>query len=355
MTGMQKIFPVLMSGGAGTRLWPLSTTDRPKQFHALAGAHTMIQATAARFRGTMGGLSFHDPIIVAGAAHQTLLQTQLGAIGVTPSAMVLEPMGRNTAATALLAAETAAALDPEALVLLLPADHVIGKPEAFLAAVAKAAPTAQGRIVTFGITPTGPETGYGYIQQGPALGEGIFEIARFREKPPRETAEALIAEGGHAWNAGIFLFAPAVAIQEFDHAPNIRDAVRAALGAAVRRDGAILLPEALFAQTPALPFDVAIMEKTRLSAVVPCAIGWADVGSWSELWKISPQDAQGNALFGAVALMDCDNCLFFSEGPPIAASGLKDMIVVATAAGTLVVPMERAQDVKPLLSRLKGD
>ncbi|MBU6408143.1 MAG: mannose-1-phosphate guanyltransferase [Alphaproteobacteria bacterium] len=351
---MQKIFPVLMSGGAGSRLWPVSNAQRPKQFHSLAEPKTMIQATAARFRGAMGGAMFLDPMIVAGAAHRAMIDEQMAAIGVKPQAIVLEPMGRNTAATALLAAETAQALDPEALVLLLPADHVIAKPEAFLEAILRSAAIAHSRIVTFGITPSGPETGYGYIQRGAALTEGVFEIARFREKPTQDLAQTLIEDGRHVWNAGIFLFSPAVAIQEFDHAPEVRVCVRAALAEAVRDGIYTHLPEAIFAETPSLPFDIAVMERTRLSAVAPCDMGWADVGSWSELWKISPQDARGNAVFGQTALLDSDNCLVFSEGPPIAIAGLSNMIVVATAAGTLVVPMDRAQDVKALLARLQA-
>jgi mannose-1-phosphate guanylyltransferase/mannose-6-phosphate isomerase len=314
----------------------------------------MIQVTAARFRGVMGGLQFLDPVIIAGAGHWALLTAQMAEIDITPSSIVLEPVARNTAATAYLAAETAKALDPDALVLLLPADHVIAKPEAFLAAIGRAVATAQDRIVTFGVMPDRPETGYGYIQQGGALADGVYAIARFREKPKREEAEALLAAGGHLWNAGIFLFAPAVAIAAFDHAPEIRTAVQAALAQA-RREGAVtLLPEALFAATPALPFDVAVMERTTRSAVVPCQIGWADVGSWSELWALSPKDPHGNVTMGPVALIDCVNCLVFSDGPPVAVAGLNAMIVVATKAGTVTLPMDRAQDVKPLLAKLQG-
>jgi mannose-1-phosphate guanylyltransferase/mannose-6-phosphate isomerase len=350
----QTIIPVLMSGGAGSRLWPLSTTDRPKQFHSLAEAKTMIQVTATRFRGAMGGAEFLDPIIVGGVAHRDMIDEQMAEVGVTPMAVVLEPMGRNTAATALLAAETAAALVPNALVLLLPADHVIAKPDAFLDAIVRGAEIARSRIVTFGISPTGPETGYGYIQRGAHLQDCVFEIQRFHEKPSLDVAQTLIGDGEHVWNAGIFLFAPAVAIQEFDHAPDIRACVRESLAAAARDGIYTHLPAATFGKTPALPFDVAVMERTRLSAVAPCEIGWADVGSWSELWKISPQDARGNAVYGQTALIDSDNCLLFSEGPPIAAAGLSNMIVVATTSGTVVLPMDRAQDVKPLLAKLQG-
>lgn len=349
-----EIVPVLMSGGAGTRLWPLSTAERPKQFHGLAEARSMMQVTATRFRGESGGAAFLEPIIVAGAGHRAMIETQMAAVGVKPQAVVLEPMARNTAATALLAAETAQALAPEALVLLLPADHVITKPEAFLEAILRSVEIARERIVTFGITPTGPETGYGYIERGAPLGEGVFAIDRFREKPNLEAARTMIADGRHVWNAGIFLFAPAVAIKEFDHAPEIRACVRESLDEATREGIFLCLPAATFEKTPALPFDIAVMERTRLSAVAPCEIGWADVGSWSELWKISPKDARGNAVYGEAAMIDSDNCLVFSEGGPIAVSGLSAMIVIATRAGTLVLPMDRAQDVKPLLAKLQG-
>jgi mannose-1-phosphate guanylyltransferase/mannose-6-phosphate isomerase len=347
-----KIIPAIMSGGAGSRLWPMSTAEQPKQFHCLSGVHTMIQTTALRFRGAVAGLEFLDPIIVAGAPHRHVIEEQLSSVGVSPLAVILEPMGRNTAATALLAADAAAAIDPSALVLLLPADHIIADPQAFLAAIVASARTARERIVTFGIKPTGPETGYGYIARGEALDEGVYEINRFREKPDLENARRMWDDGSHCWNAGIFFFSPAIVQAEFSLAPDIRDCVRRAAAQATK-DGVItLLPAEAFARTPSVAFDVAIMQPTKASAVTPVDMGWADVGSWSEVWRASPHDAAGNATSGPVAVMDSNNCLFFSEDLPLAASGLKDTIVVSTRSGVLVVPMDRAQDVKALVNTL---
>lgn len=349
-----KILPAIMSGGAGTRLWPMSTPAMPKQFHALAGKDTMIQATATRFRNAPPPLSFLDPVVIASAAHRDVIHGQLADVGVTPSRVVLEPVGRNTAATALLAATVGKEIAPDALVLLLPADHRITNALRFMDAIARAAETARERIVTFGIRPSGPETGYGYIQRGAPLADGVFAIARFKEKPPREVAESLWSDGAHDWNAGIFLFAPHVVIEEFAHAPDIRDAVVTAVAAAHAADRTMTLPLDQFQAVPAQPFDIAVMEKTARSAVVPCDIGWADVGSWSELWRLGDKDADENLTSGPVALRDSAGCLVMAHGVPVAVSGLHDIVVVATPDGVLVLPRERVQDVKSLLEQLKA-
>jgi mannose-1-phosphate guanylyltransferase/mannose-6-phosphate isomerase len=354
---MTLIIPAILSGGAGTRLWPLSTERKPKQFHALGGLETLIQATAARFLDAPDGVSFLPPIVIANAAHDDEILAQLASIGVTPSALILEPFGRNTAAAALMAAEAATEIDPEALVLLLPADHRIADPAGFRAAVARAAPLAHDRIVTFGIDPTGPETGYGYIQRGAALPGGAFEIERFREKPVRSVAEELWRDGRHSWNAGIFFYAPALVRTEFALAPDIRDAALAAwAGAARTQTGACttigLAPDA-FAQVPSEPFDVAIMEKTTRAAVAPCDIGWADLGAWDEVWRLADKDAYGNFASGSVALKDARDSLVIGDGVKVAVSGIEDLIVVATADGVVVLPKSRAQDVKALLADLR--
>ncbi|MFZ4071801.1 MAG: mannose-1-phosphate guanylyltransferase [Caulobacterales bacterium] len=347
-----KIIPAIMSGGAGSRLWPLSTAEQPKQFHAFSGPQTMIQATAGRFQGQVGDVSYLAPLFVAGAGHEAIIRTQMNAIGLTPSSVVLEPMGRNTAATALLAALVGREIDPEALVLLLPADHVITDPDAFHAAIVRAADVARDRIVTFGIAPSGPETGYGYIMRGEKLTEDVFAIARFREKPDLETAKGLIADGQHYWNAGIFFFAPETVLHEAKHAPAIRDGVQAALATAYREGTSVRLPADVFGAVPSSPFDIAIMEQTDRAAVAPCDIGWADIGSWSELWRLSEKDAYGVAAKGLTASIDSSNCLLLSDGTPIAVTGLSNMIVVATQSGVLVAPMERAQDVKALVGMI---
>ncbi|MFZ4603196.1 MAG: mannose-1-phosphate guanylyltransferase [Caulobacterales bacterium] len=347
------IIPAILSGGAGSRLWPLSTPARPKQFHALGGADSLIQATAARFLEAPIGVRFAAPIVIANVAHEAEILAQLSAIGVAPAALILEPFGRNTAAAALIAAEAAAEIDPDALVLLLPADHRISDPAAFRAAVARAAPVARSRIVTFGIEPTGPETGYGYIQRGADLGDGAFEIARFKEKPVRALAEELWRDGRHSWNAGIFFFAPTVVREEFAHAPDVRDGALAAWRAAARDGVCVRLPEAEFAATPSAPFDVAVMEKTTRAAVAPCDIGWADLGAWDEVWRLADKDGEDNVARGPVALKDARGCLVIGDGVKVAVSGVEDLIIVATADGVVVLPKARAQDVKALLAMLE--
>jgi len=348
------ITPVILSGGAGTRLWPLSHGDMPKQFHALASERTMLQDTA--LRTTSGdGVRFEAPVVICAQPHWAEIVRQLAEVGITAAKIVLEPFGRNTAAAAYIAAAVVAELVPGSLALLLPADHVIADPSAFRQAMAEAAETAQGRIVTFGITPDGPETGYGYIQQGPSLGGRVFEVARFAEKPSRAVAEAYLAEGGYSWNAGIFLFAPSVMMAEMAaHAPAIAEKSLLALTRG-RVDGTALeLDAEAFAACPSEPVDVAVMEKTALAAVIPCAMGWADVGSWSELHKLGPKDGDDNLLHGAAVAVDTRRALIWADGPPVAVVGLDDIIVVSTPQGVIVLPMDRAQDVKIAVAALKS-
>ena len=349
-----RIIPAIMSGGGGTRLWPVSTAARPKQFHALAGqSGSLFSETARRLRGKSGALSFAPPLVLCGAGHAELARAHLAEVDVSAAALVLEPAARNTAAVAAVAAAIALEIDPDALVLLLPADHVIADPDAFRAAIAAAAPFARERIVTFGLAPDRPATGYGYIKRGAELSEGVFTIDSFREKPNAETARAWLAEGGYSWNAGIFLFHPALLLAEFDASPAIRDSALAALEAAARDGDEIRLDAALFAQTPSQPLDIAVMEKTTRAAVVPCDIGWADVGAWDEIWRISPHDAYGNAIQGDVVALDAHNNLLRSEGVKLCAAGVSDLIIVATAEAVIIVPRERAQDVKLLREMAK--
>ena len=344
-----RIIPAIMSGGGGTRLWPVSTDAQPKQFHALSGqSGSLFSETARRIRGKCGALSFAPPIVLCNARHADLVREHLAQVGVTPGAIVLEPAPRNTAAVGAIAAAVAAEIDPDALVLLLPADHVIADPKAFREAIERAAPFAGERIVTFGITPDRPATGYGYIKRGGELGEGVFAIDSFREKPNADTARAWLAEGGYDWNAGIFLFSPAVLLAEFEASATVRDAALAALKAA-RRDGdEIQLDAALFAETPAQPLDIAVMEKTARAAVVPCDIGWADVGAWDEMWRITPHDSAGNAVQGPVVALDAHNNLLRSDGPKLCVAGVNDLIIVATEDAIIIAPRDRAQDVKLL-------
>lgn len=345
-----QVVPVIMSGGSGTRLWPLSTPQNPKQFHAFGSERSLIQETVARVAGE-APVDLLAPIVISGAGQRALVEDHLA--GVRPSAIVMEPFGRNTAAVAAIAAALVAELHPGALALLLPADHVVSDRDGFLAAMAAAAPTARDHIVTFGITPTRPETGYGYIKQGAPLADGVFKVARFTEKPPLDTAKAYLAEGGYAWNAGIFLFAPQVMLEEMGKSrPDIRDLALAALKAAPRQGAVIPLPEAEFGACPSVPVDIAVMEPTDRAAVCPCDIGWADIGSWSELLRLGPVDADGNLRRGLTAAVDVKDSLLWSDGPAVTALGVEGLIVVATPEAVIVLPKERSQEVKALLDQL---
>lgn len=349
-----RIIPAIMSGGAGTRLWPASTPDKPKQFHALGGTGTMIQETAARVRGSAGDLTFGDPIILANAAHADLIEAQLAEIGVTPAAIVLEPVGRNTAALGALAAGIAREIDPEALVLLLAADHVIADVAGFHSVIARAAPIARERIVTFGITPSRPEIGYGYIKRGDGLTDGVFAIDAFKEKPNLETAQAYVDDGGYSWNSGMFFFAPNVLLREFEASADIRDAALASLQRATRAGARIALDADAFAAVRSSPLDMAVMEKTSFGAVAPADFGWADVGAWDEIWRLADKDDAGNATAGDVITLEANNNLLRTNGVTLAVAGVEDLVVVAEGDIVVILPRARAQDVKKLLELAKA-
>jgi mannose-1-phosphate guanylyltransferase/mannose-6-phosphate isomerase len=339
-----KIIPAIMSGGAGTRLWPLSTATAPKQFHALATEKTMIQETAVR----LSGGPFAPSIIICGRGHFDMADAQLSEIDLKPQAIVLEPMARNTAAVAAIAALAGQHSDPDALVLMVPADHVITKPDVFRDVILSAVETAKERIVTFGIRPTHPETGFGYIEHGADLGDGIYGIKRFLEKPNLEKAMEYVRDGHHDWNAGIFLFSPKVMLEELDiYAPEVLAAAADAWEKATR-DGVIVNLDAdSFIQAPSISVDYAVMENTKRSAVVPCEIGWADVGGFAELWRLGDKDEAGNHARGKTILIDAKNCLVQNHGgPAVAVIGLEDVMVISTPSGVLVCPLDRAQDVK---------
>lgn len=350
----RRILPAIMSGGAGTRLWPASTEAKPKQFHALAGAGTLIQETARRLSGASGDLVFEAPIILANAAHADLVETQLNEIGIAPLAIALEPFGKNTAAAGAIAAALGRELAPGALVLLVPADHVIGDVTAFHDAIARAAAHAETHIVTFGIKPDRPETGYGYIKRGETMSEHVFAIDSFKEKPDAETARAYLSTGDYAWNSGMFLFDPDVLLAEFEKAADIRDATLAALAAATRIGARILIDAEKFAAVRAAPIDIAVMEATLLGAVAPVDIGWADLGAWDEIWRLADKDSAGNVRIGPVVTLDARNNLLRSDGITLAVAGIEDLIVVAEGDTILIAPRARAQDVKKLLEAAKG-
>jgi mannose-1-phosphate guanylyltransferase/mannose-6-phosphate isomerase len=350
LSARPKIIPVIMSGGAGTRLWPVSTDHKPKQFHALASERTMLQDTVLRMLQPCA-VDFLAPVIICNRRHEDLVREQMEALGVTPAALVLEPFGRNTAAVAVVAAQVAAEIDPQAKVLLLPADHLIGDEDAFRAAVARGA-SVEGRLVTFGIEPTAPETGYGYIQRGTEVGDDLFTVARFAEKPSRAVAEAYLADGGYYWNGGIFLFSPDTLLAEMQiFRPDILAATNAAVSGARRSNrGVVTLTDDLFAQVPSESIDFAIMEHTRLAVVAPCDAGWADVGCWSELWRLGVPDGLGNLTRGDVVVLDTEDAMVWSEGSTVAVLGMKDILVVEANGAVIVLPKSRSQDVKMIVA-----
>lgn len=303
-----------------------------------------------RFSGAHDGVEFLAPVIIASAAHADLVMDAMRNIGVTPSAVILEPKGRNTAATAALAALIAQEIDPEAQVLLAPADHLVANAPAFVGTIRAASTVLPDRIVTFGITPAGPETGYGYIQQGESLANGVHAVTTFKEKPELAVAQRYLDEGGYSWNSGVFLFAPQTMLDEFSiAAADIRDGAREALARASRADRQILLDADTFGAVRSEAVDRAVMEHTSRAAVAPCDIGWADVGSWAEVWRLSEKDSKGNAVIGSAILEDAANNLVRSDGVHISIVGLSDLIVIANGDSILIAPRDRAQDVKKVI------
>ncbi|MCQ8184850.1 mannose-1-phosphate guanylyltransferase/mannose-6-phosphate isomerase [Parvularcula maris] len=343
---MSTIIPVVMAGGTGTRLWPLSRRAAPKQFQTLVTDRTMLAETLERSSGE----EYADPIIIGSGAHLEAIQDTLQGRGT----VVLEPVGRNTAPAAIVAALLAEEHGPDSLVLLLPADHHITDPEAFRAAVKKAQAAAEkGYLVTLGISPDGPETGYGYIKQAEALTDSVYRVERFVEKPNRETAEGYLAEGGYTWNAGIFLYRAADLLAEAEaHAPQLLAATKAAFEAASREGGVVRLPEEEFAAVEGDSIDYAIMEKTSKAAVVsPVVIGWNDIGSWAAAQQFAGQKI-GEGCIG----IDCENTFIrtSADAPMVAAVGVEGLTVVATKDAVLILPTDRSQDVKRIVEELQA-
>ncbi|WP_142850461.1 mannose-1-phosphate guanylyltransferase/mannose-6-phosphate isomerase [Telmatospirillum sp. J64-1] len=353
---MHDIIPVILSGGSGTRLWPLSREAYPKQFLPLVSERSMMQETVLRCCGE--GL-FDAPMVVANAEHRFLVAEQMRQIGVEPIALVLESEGRNTAPAAAVAALLAEARHPGALLLVLPSDHLVRDVAGFHDAVRRARPAAEaGRLVTFGIAPSRPETGYGYIRQGEALEgrEGVFHVDGFVEKPDLEHAQSMLAKGGVLWNSGMFLFRADIFLAELKrHAPDVAEAARAALeGAAPDLDFLRLEGEA-FSRCPSISIDHAVMERTAQAAVVPVEIGWTDVGAWSEIWAVGDKDEAGNVVSGDVLTDGAQGCLVRSEGLLTVVSGVEDLAVVVTADAVLVTRRDQAQSVKAVVERLRKD
>jgi mannose-1-phosphate guanylyltransferase / mannose-6-phosphate isomerase len=348
------IVPVILSGGTGTRLWPLSREGYPKQFWPLVSDQTMLQETASRATGP----GFVPPLVVCNEAHRFLVAEQLRAAQVEGARILLEPVGRNSAPAIAAAALLLQAESPDAVLWLMAADAAIADLPALYAALDAAVVAARaGRIVTFGMKPTAPETGYGYIEAGAPLPDapGVQAIARFVEKPDAAKAADFVAGGRHLWNSGMFVATAATLVAELErHAPEVLRSVGTALAEAKRDLDFVRLGAGAFKAAPAISIDYAVMEKTDRSAVVPADIGWSDLGSWAAMWEVSAKDAGGNVAQGPVELVDSRNCYVRSEGILTGVVGLKDTVVVTTEDAVLVMPRDRPQDVKLLVERLRA-
>ncbi len=348
---MTVLVPVILSGGAGTRLWPLSREMYPKQLLALTGKHTMLQDTVTRLAGIAGAQS---PIVVCNESHRFTVAEQIRALGLQAAAILLEPVGRNTAPAVALAALKALEIDPEAIIVVAPADHVIRDARAFQAAAGVAAGLAQeGKLVTFGIVAHAPETGYGYIRRGDGKGPS-YPVAQFIEKPPLDVAAQFVASGDYYWNSGMFVFKAARYLAELSAlAPDILDASRAAYTAARTDLDFVRIDKAEFDKCRSESIDYAVMEKTHDAVVLPLDAGWSDVGSWSSLFDALPADEEGNVLQGDVLVYDTHDCYVHSTSRLVAAVGMDDHIIVETKDAVLVAPKERVQDVKELVAKIK--
>lgn len=342
----QHITPVILSGGSGSRLWPLSTPQRPKQFLELHGDGTMIAQTMRRVAGRD---AFTAPIIIGAGQHEALLKAALAEAGARDADIILEPCARNTAPAIALGALHAG---EGALLLVMPSDHVIRDNDTFLAAVTRAVPAAlAGRLVTFGIEPTSADTGFGYIRAGEALDGvgGAFSVETFIEKPDQARAWQMLSEGGHCWNAGIFLFNSGVFLAELGrHHPEVLEAARASLQRAARWDR-ITAPQAeKFEASPSISVDYAVMELSDRMAVVPVSCGWSDLGSWGALAEIGDKDSHGNVIIGDVRADGCSGNLINASGLRVSALGMRDTIVVVSDAEVLIMPRGASQRVKDL-------
>ncbi|WEN14958.1 mannose-1-phosphate guanylyltransferase/mannose-6-phosphate isomerase [Rhodanobacter sp. AS-Z3] len=348
------LIPLILSGGSGTRLWPVSRKNLPKQFLALAGKGTLFQQAIARTRQLPDVAA---PIVVASEDHRFLAADQLLEAGVEHASIVLEPLARNTAPAIALGALQALQRDAEAVLLVLPADHLIGDTAAFVEAVQQALPlAAQGWLVTFGIRPDRPDTGFGYIRRAEAIDGQGFRVEQFVEKPNQPTAESYLADGGYDWNSGMFLFKASRYLEELAaHAPAMLAAVRVAYAAATVDLDFVRIDRDAFAKVPDDSIDYAVMEKTQRAAVVPVSCAWSDIGSWSALWLTGDKDADGNLCEGDTMMVDTRNSLLRSYNRHLVATvGVDDLIVVTTPDATLVAHRDAAQDVKKIVEQLKA-
>ena len=345
------IIPVILSGGAGTRLWPLSRSQYPKQFLSLAAQNTMIQETLLRLEG----IDVASPIVICNESHRFIVADQLAQINVKNPFIILEPLGRNTAPAIAAGALKAQALDKDAVMVVLPSDHVIQNKAALAHGVELACKAAaEGFLVTFGITPTAPETGYGYIKAQVKSGEAVFPLDRFVEKPNRETAQKYLDSGEYFWNSGMFVFKASTFLAELKHfEPEIFASVEAAYTKAAVDVDFIRLEKEAFATSPSRSIDYAVMEKTSKGKVIPLDAGWNDVGAWSALWEVNKKDENQNVIFGDVLTQNTQDSYIYSQGRLVAAVGLRDMVVVETKDAVLVAERSQVQGVKDIVEELK--
>lgn len=348
----QSLLPVIMAGGSGTRLWPLSRTLYPKQFLSLTGEHTMLQDTVARLQG----LEHQSPVVICNEEHRFIVTEQLRQRRFDHSGIILEPVGRNTAPAIALAALHATAQGDDPLLLVLAADHVIQDQPSFIQAVQQAIPQATaGKLVTFGIVPQAPETGYGYIRQGRAVSDSAFEVAAFVEKPDLATAETYLASKEYYWNSGMFLFRASRYLAELElHRPDILAACRQAMRGVHHDLDFLRLNEEAFFACPDDSVDYAVMEKTRDAVVVPMDAQWSDVGSWSALWEVNDKDEAGNAIRGDVLTTQTRNSYIYAQHKLVSTVGVDDLVIVETKDAVLVANKNSVQDVKSIVSQLKA-
>ncbi|WP_372986339.1 mannose-1-phosphate guanylyltransferase/mannose-6-phosphate isomerase [Marinobacter sp.] len=348
------MIPVILSGGTGSRLWPLSRRAYPKQFLPLLNEQSMFQQTLARLPET----EVEAPVIVANEDHRFLVQEQLSAIGKAPQSILLEPFGRNTAPAVALAAIELARQDPRAIMLVLPADHAIDQTEPFHKAIAEGIKVARdGNLVLFGITPDRPETGYGYVAAGnPELEPNEPRpVRRFIEKPDSATALALLEEGGYYWNSGMFMFRADVYLAELKkHSRDVYDTVMLAARSLEQDMGFKRIPAEIFAHCPEDSIDYAVMEKTTRATLVPLDAGWNDVGAWSSIWDISNKDERRNAIYSDACLRETSGCLVHAPDKLVAMVGVEDLVVVDTKDALMVARRDCVQDVKYVVNELKS-
>jgi mannose-1-phosphate guanylyltransferase/mannose-6-phosphate isomerase len=353
-TASLPIIPVILSGGSGTRLWPVSRESFPKQFWPLLSDRSMIEETARRAIGP----GFAPPIVVCNQDHRFLVAEQMRAAGIVGARILLEPIGRNSAPAVAAASLLAAEDNPDSVLWMMAADAAITDLPKLHALLAEAVAAARaGRIVTFGMRPTGPEIGFGYIEVGEKLPglPGVHALARFVEKPDAKTAEKLVADGRHLWNSGMFVFTARTMLEELQrHAPAVVAAVKAALADRAQDLDFIRLGAAAFGSSPSISLDYAVAERTDRAAVVPADLGWSDVGSWDALWDLGAKDEEGNVALGDVLLEGASDCYVRSDGIVTAVVGLQDAVVVVTEDAVLAMHRDRAQDVKRVVDRLRA-